>query len=64
MTLTGVREITLRKVCPSATIPTTNSSLSGLEVSLGLRGDRLVTNRLVPSECTVQFCYNAIVAFL
>jgi hypothetical protein len=44
-----------KKTCPSATLLTTNPIRTGLRSKLGLRGDRLATNRL--SRGTVTQCH-------
>jgi hypothetical protein len=46
MILTGENGMTRRKTCPSATLSTTNPTLTTLEANTGLRGEKPVTNRL------------------
>jgi hypothetical protein len=44
--MTGENRRTWRKTCPSATLPTTNSTWIDPGANLGLRGERLAPNRL------------------
>ena len=46
MKLTGENRSTRGKTCPSATLSTTNPTWTGPGSNLGLRGERLATNRL------------------
>ena len=46
MILRDENRSTRRKICPSATLSTTNPTWTGLGVNPGLRGERPTTNRL------------------
>jgi hypothetical protein len=55
MKLTGENQSTRRKTCPSATLSTTNPTLTDPGSNPGLRGRRPAANRLShgPAQCWV-----------
>ena len=54
MKLTEENRSTRRKICPSATLTTTNLTWTDPGLNPGLRGERLATNRLSHGTATLH----------